>query len=120
MLRDERLRVTKWLCPGCNTDNHPPQAERPVHIHFWAFSAKCLADIAVFRLLVSKLNLYAPVNQARNQCGLLILFMRRLARPEPIKDWSMATRREKLIKIGAKVVAHVRCLAFQMAEVAIS
>ncbi len=38
--------------------------------------------------------------------------------PEPITDWSM-TRREKLIKIGAKVVSHARYVAFQMAEVAI-
>ena len=46
-------------------------------------------------------------------------FMRTLATPEPIKDWSMTTLREKLIKIGAKVVGHARYVAFQMAEVAI-
>ena len=40
-------------------------------------------------------------------------------RSEPIKDWSMTTLKEKLIKIGAKVVNHGRCVAFQMAEVAI-
>jgi hypothetical protein len=27
-----------------------------------------------------------------------------LAAPEPIKDWSLTTLKEKLIKIGAKVV----------------
>jgi hypothetical protein len=42
-----------------------------------------------------------------------------LATPEPIKDWSLTTLREKLIKIGAKVVSHSRYVAFQMAEVAI-
>ena len=31
----------------------------------------------------------------------------------------MTTLREKLIKIGAKVVSHARYVAFQMAEVAI-
>jgi hypothetical protein len=31
----------------------------------------------------------------------------------------MTTLREKLIKIGAKVVGHARYVAFQMAEVAI-
>ncbi len=46
-------------------------------------------------------------------------FMRTLATPEPISDWSMTTLREKLIKIGAKVVGHARYVAFQMAEVAI-
>jgi hypothetical protein len=39
--------------------------------------------------------------------------------PEPIKDWSLTSLREKLIKIGAKVASHGRYVAFQMAEVAI-
>ena len=47
-------------------------------------------------------------------------FLRTLATPEPIKDWSLTTLKEKLIKIGAKVVRHGRYVAFQMAEVAIS
>jgi hypothetical protein len=43
-----------------------------------------------------------------------------LATPEPIKDWSMTSLKEKLIKIGAKVVNHGRYVAFEMAGVAIS
>ena len=46
-------------------------------------------------------------------------FLRTLATPEPIKDWSLASLKEKLIKIGAKIVNHGRYVAFQMAEVAI-
>jgi hypothetical protein len=46
-------------------------------------------------------------------------FLRTLATPEPIKDWSLTSLKEKLIKIGAKVVSHGRYVAFQMAEVAI-
>jgi len=46
-------------------------------------------------------------------------FLRTLATPEPIRDWSMTSLEEKLIKIGAKVVSHGRYIAFQMAEVAI-
>ena len=46
-------------------------------------------------------------------------FLRTLATPEPIKDWSLTSLKEKLIKIGAKVVSHGRYFAFQMAEVAI-
>ena len=38
---------------------------------------------------------------------------------QPIKDWSLTSLKEKLIKIGAKVVSHGRHVAFQMAEVAI-
>ena len=47
-------------------------------------------------------------------------FLRTLATPEPIKDWSLTSLREKLIKIGAKIISHGRYVAFQMAEVAIS
>ena len=47
-------------------------------------------------------------------------FLRILATPEPIKDWSLTSLKEKLIKIGAKVVSHGRYVAFQMAEVAIT
>jgi hypothetical protein len=44
---------------------------------------------------------------------------RPLATPEPIKDWSLTTLKEKLVKIGAKVVSHARYVAFQMADVTI-
>jgi hypothetical protein len=46
-------------------------------------------------------------------------FLRTLAMPEPIKDWSLTSLKDKLIKIGAKVVSHGRYVSFQMAEVAI-
>src|ERR1700720_2267453 len=46
-------------------------------------------------------------------------FLRTLATPEAIKDWSLTSLKEKLIKIGAKVVTSGRYVAFQMAEVAI-
>ena len=46
-------------------------------------------------------------------------FLRTLATPETMKDWTLTTLKEKLIKIGAKVVSHARYVAFQIAEVAI-
>lgn len=46
-------------------------------------------------------------------------FLRTLATPEAIERWSLTSLREKLIKIGAKVVRHGRYVTFQMAEVAI-
>ena len=42
-----------------------------------------------------------------------------LGLPEAVEHWSLTTLREKLIKIGAKVVRHGRYITFQMAEVAI-
>jgi hypothetical protein len=47
-------------------------------------------------------------------------FLRTLATPEPIKDWSLTSLSEKLIKIGARLVSHGRYVAFQMAEVAVT
>ena len=47
-------------------------------------------------------------------------FLRRLALPKQIKDWSLRTMRERLVKIGAKVVSHARYVTFQMAEVLVS
>ena len=41
------------------------------------------------------------------------------SRTSPCEDWSLTTLKEKLIKIGAKVVSHGRYVASQMAEVAI-
>ena len=58
-----------------------------------------------------RLQLHALAYNLRN-------FLRTLATPEPIKDWSLTTLKDKLIKIGAKVVSHDRYVVFQMAEVA--
>ena len=46
-------------------------------------------------------------------------FLRTLALPRKIEHWTLTTLREKLIKIGAKVVQHSGYAIFQMAEVAI-
>jgi hypothetical protein len=46
-------------------------------------------------------------------------FLRTLATPEPIKDWSLTSLKEKLVNIGAKAVSHGRYVAFEMAEVAV-
>jgi hypothetical protein len=46
-------------------------------------------------------------------------FMRTLAMPETAEPWSLTSVREKLIKIGAKVISHGRYVTFQMAEVAV-
>ena len=46
-------------------------------------------------------------------------FMRTLAMPKTAEPWSLTSLREKLIKIGAKVVSHGRYVTFQMAKVAV-
>ena len=46
-------------------------------------------------------------------------FLRRLTLPAIVKHWSLTTLREKLIKIGAKVIHRGRYAIFQLAEVAV-
>ncbi len=45
--------------------------------------------------------------------------IRTLASLKEVEHWSLTTLREKLIKIGAKVVRHGRYITFQFAESAI-
>ena len=62
-------------------------------------------------------------NQVRLQLFALAYnlgnFLRRLALPRAVKHWSLTTLRDKLIKIGAKVVHHARYVTFQLAEVTV-
>ncbi len=62
-------------------------------------------------------------NQVRLQLFALAYnlgnFLRRLALPKSVKQWSLQTLRDKLVKIGAKVISHSRYVIFQMAEVAV-
>ena len=59
-----------------------------------------------------RLQLHAPAYNLAN-------FMQMLALPKEIEHWSLTTLREKLVKIGAKVVSHGRYVTFQLAEVAV-
>jgi hypothetical protein len=47
-------------------------------------------------------------------------FRRTLAMPKSAEPWSLTSLRDKLIKIGAKVVSHGRYVTFQLAEVSVS
>jgi len=63
-------------------------------------------------------------NQTRLQLFALAYnlanFLRRLALPPAVRRWSLTTLREKLVKIGAKVVRHAGYVTFQLAEVAVT
>jgi len=49
----------------------------------------------------------------------LATFLRCIALPEAMADWSLTSLQLKLIKIGARVVRHARAITFQLAEVAV-
>ena len=70
------------------------------------------ATCTTFRANAVRLQLHALAYNLGN-------FLRTLALPTAIADWSLTSLREKVVKIGAKVVAHERYFVFQMAEVAV-
>jgi Transposase DDE domain group 1 len=65
-----------------------------------------------FKDNAARLHLFALAYNLAN-------FLRQLALPKRIKGWTLTTLREKLIKIGARVVSHSKYVLFQMAEVAV-
>jgi hypothetical protein len=42
-----------------------------------------------------------------------------LALPAEVEHWPLTTLREKLVKIGARIVRHGRYVVFQLAELAV-
>ena len=46
-------------------------------------------------------------------------FLRTLALPAEVEHWSLTTLREKLVKIGARIVRHGRYVVFQLGEAAV-
>ena len=47
-------------------------------------------------------------------------FLRSLVLPREVEQWSLTTLREKLVKIGARIVRHGHYAVFQLAEVGVS
>jgi hypothetical protein len=62
-------------------------------------------------------------NQVRLQLHVLAYnlgnFLRTVALPPSVKHWTLTTLRDKLIKVGGKMVRHARYVTFQLAEVAV-
>jgi Transposase DDE domain group 1 len=75
-------------------------------LHWTRLSCRAFRDNAV------RLQLFALAYNLAN-------FLRSLALPGDVARWSLTTLREKLIKIGARIVRHGRYLVFQLAEVAV-
>jgi hypothetical protein len=111
MSRDRRMRegssiaATKASAVNCPTPgiviSRRQAAEALVKgaIRWTRLSCRSFAANAV------RLQLHALANSLGN-------FLRTLATPEPIKDWSLTSLKEKLIKTGAKIVSHGRYVAF--------
>ena len=100
----------------------PSRAESPVLGHNRSCGALAQDENGV---VCDDRNQLIPVHGRTVRLQLFALaynlanFVRRLALPGSVRHWSLTTLREKLVKIGAKVVRHARNVTFQMAEVAI-
>ena len=66
----------------------------------------------VFRANAVRLQLFALAYNLAN-------FLRALALPDAVAQWTLTTLREKLVKVGARIVRHGRYVTFQLAEVAV-
>ncbi len=65
-----------------------------------------------FRANAVRLQLFALAYNLAN-------FLRTLALPDEVAQWTLTTLRERLVKIGARLVRHGRYVVFQLAEVAV-
>ncbi len=87
----------------------------------WAHkcAAKCSVDAG---LIIASSNVrFAPNSRHKwVWCGMSAYDPKRtLTLPQPVDQLLLTTLREKLVKIGAKVVRHGRYVTFQLAEVAV-
>ena len=106
-------RRTQSLYPcGKTKHNQDPLTNRGMGDH--TIVAPCTKALSCrkFRHNAVRLQLHALAYNLGN-------FMRTLVLPDAVEQWSLTTLREKLVKIGAKIVRHGRYIVFQMAEVAI-
>ncbi len=101
------------------------KSENVVKFYNWRGTAEQWIKEGKYALNWTRLSYHDFVdNQVRLQLSALAYnlgnFLRQLALPKSAQEWSLRTLREKLIKIGAKVVRHARYVTFQMAEVLVS
>jgi len=76
----------------------------------WTRSSGCA--LTLWRAFIEPMTLHALAYNLAN-------FLRTLALPGEVDRWSLTSLREKVVKIGAKVIGHGRYAIFQMAEVAV-
>ncbi len=109
------LNAAEWQALLTDLDRSP----RQVQLHradLESPTAWCMDEI---------FELTEPGEDQQRKMELFVLaynlgnFLRRLALPRSVKHWSSTTLREKLIKMGAKVVRHAKYVTFQTDEVAV-
>ena len=126
VMGESRLRSTGELYPrvGFIVTNLARPAERVVAFYSQRGTAEQWIEegknaIRCTRLSCRRFEHNAVRLQLHALACNLGIVMRTLALPDAVEQWSLTSLREKLIKIGAKIVYHGRDVTFQMAEVVI-
>jgi hypothetical protein len=105
------------------SDHFPPWRDEQGHAPFaWSVlgaAVQATRQIELMTAVTCPIMRYHPAI-AEPLAYNLGNFMRTLALPKGAELWSLTRLREKMIKIGARVVRHGRYVIFQMAEVAVS
>jgi hypothetical protein len=91
---NQRGTAEQWIREGKNA------------IRWTRLSCRSMAANAV------RLQLHALAYNLANVVRILVL-------PDVVERWSLTSLREKVVMIGAKIIAHARYTTFQMAEVAL-
>src|SRR5215469_13335730 len=98
-----RLTMSTIL-KGANPANLPIQQPSRLQLVVNLKTAKSL-DLTLPALFLAR-----RIRSSNDRDTILSNFMRTLAMPTTTEPWSLTSLHEKLIKIGAKVVSHGRCL----------
>ena len=93
-----------------------------IALHSAGFNNVDLVAAGRLGLHVARVPAYSPESVAEYTLAMMLAlnlgnFLRTLVLPEAVSHWSMTTLRDRLVKIGAKIVRHGRSITFQMAEV---
>ncbi len=89
------------------------QSDEPIGLTCGSRARKTELVVARSRMRVHSKRRNVCLLALSGRCRVLVEL------PKDVEHWSLTTLREKLIKIGAKVVRHGRYITFQLAEVAI-
>jgi len=105
---------------GCDVTRSRGQAGLEGPFHCTAPQRGWRGHYRLDRLSCRRFAANAVRLQMHTLAHILGSFLRTLAVPDEVQQWSMTTLRQRLPKIGARIVRHGRSIINQIAEVMVS